>query len=668
MITPLILLAISAAQVEEDPAEEIFEVEEQLVQTASRAVDPLRLAPASISVISAAELRDLAALSLVEAASGVRGFIPSDDWTQATLGVRGVSSLGLYGNRLQVQLDGHALNEDWAQGSSVGYDLLPTLAGVERIELVRGPGSALFGTGAMSGVANLVTPSVAPAKVLHIGGGGSSGGLGRLYAVAGAQAPDGPGAWIAVGALGRAPHDVELPSYVGTAWAPDGVAHGVGDEEALAVYGKGWLGDFTLALFASTRAQQLAAANYFTVFGDVRTRETGTRSYAELRYEPMLAPGLQLLTRAYVDQATYNGIYPYTDPSYTFAIEDFASEWGGAEARVLMTSIAGLRAAVGVETQLHPTHRQLGGATPAVAPYIDEVHRYATGSLYTNVDWDVAHWLRTSAGVRLDGWYFEELGRAGDETGPRVLGSVNPRLAIIFLPSADDTFKLIGGRAFRVPSMLELTYNDGDYTTTRNPDLQPETSWSAELEYQRTLPEGFRATVALHASAIVDVIYQEGTGETDDLLRYANSDEPLVAAGVELEVARSFGEDVTGSVWAAFTRARSGDLAYGPPLENAPEVQGALVGTWSGFGPAAHVSSRLRWEGARTDREGELTPSALLVDLVLAGTVEPLTLEYAVSLKNALDATWVNPVSADIAEPTLPQPGRTVFAEVSFSF
>lgn len=668
MIVLLAVLAIAPAQAEEDPAEELFEVEEQLVQTASRAVDPLRLAPASISVVTAAEARDLAYLSLLDAASSVRGFVPTDDWTIPTLGVRGIATLGMYGNRLQVQLDGHALNEDWAQGSMVGYDLLPTLAGVERIELVRGPGSALFGTGAMTGVANLVTPASAPAKVLRVGGGGSSRGLGRVHAIAGAQAPDGPGAWIAFGALGRAPRDVELPSYAGTSWAPDGVAHGVGDEEAMAVYGKAWLGELTLALYASTRAQQLAAANYLTAFGDVRNREAQTRSFAELRYEPVLVSGLQLLTRAFVDQASEHGTYAYTDPAYTFADEEFSSTWGGAEARVLLTSIAGLRAAVGVEAQAHPSNYQRGGATPAVTPYIDEVHRYLTGSLYSNVDWDAASWLRTSAGVRLDGWYFEELGRAGDETGPRTMASVNPRLALIFLPSADDTFKLIAGRAFRVPSIYELTYNDGDYTYSRNPELQPETSWSAELEYERSLPGGVRATAALHATAIIDVIYQVATDASGYPLRFENSAEPLVAAGVELELARSFGDDVTGSVWCAYTRARSGDLVYGPLLENAPELQGALVGTWSGFGPAAHVSTRVRWEGSRSDREGGLTPSAVLVDVVLAGAVEPLSLEYAVSLKNALDATWVHPVSGDIEELTLPQPGRTVFAELTFAF
>lgn len=661
-------LLLVATQPEADPEEELLAFEEELVETASRATDPLRLAPASITLITPAEKADFAYISLLDVGTGVRGFYPSNDLTYPTLGVRGISSLGLYGNRLQVQLDGHVLNEDWAGGSNVAFDLLPDLMPVDRIELVRGPGSALFGTGAMLGVANMVTAKAAPSSPLRIGGAVSTEGFARVHAVSGLQLESGPGMWLAFGALGRAPHDVELPSYAGTAWAPDGIAHGVGAEDSFAIYGRAWFGDATLALFTQRRDNQLAAANYGTVFGDTRNREDISRSFVELRYEPTLAEGLQLLTRAYVDGSAARGIYAYTDPEYTYGVETFSSEWGGAEARVLLTSIPGLRVAAGLEAQTHPTNTQWGQAEPEPEPYIDEVHAYHTGSVYSNLDWDPTSWLRLSAGVRLDGWFFEELGSAGAETGSRTLGSINPRVAIIFLPSDEDTIKLIGGRAFRVPSILELTYNDGDYTTTRNPDLTPESAHTVELEYQRALPAGVRLVAAAHTTMIFDVIRQQGAGEPEDLLQYVNSMDPLVVAGAEVEVARSFGHDLSGSASASYTRARLGDLFAGPRLENSPEVLGALKATWAGLGPAAHLSTRVVFDGGRTDRDGAETPHALVWDAVLAGAVAPLSCDYAISVRNILDSRVVHPVSADIAEPVLVQPGRSVFAEVRFSF
>src|SRR5262249_19194887 len=52
--------------------------------------------------------------------------------------------------------DGHPLNDDWLWSSYVGYDLRTDIEDVERIEVVRGPGSVLYGTGAFSGVINLI--------------------------------------------------------------------------------------------------------------------------------------------------------------------------------------------------------------------------------------------------------------------------------------------------------------------------------------------------------------------------------------------------------------------------------------------------------------------------------------------------------------------------------
>lgn len=657
-----------SCQVEADPEEELLAFEEELVETASRAADPVRLAPASITLLSKAELVDMAYLTVLDAGTGVRGFYPTDDRTYPTLGVRGISSLGLYGNRLQLQLDGHAMNEDWAGASNVAFDLLPDLHAIDHIELVRGPGSALFGTGAMLGVANLVTPRAAPTSPLRLGGMASSGGLARVHAQSGFQLPEGPGMWLSFGAMGRAPHDFSSESYRGTAWAPDGVAHGVGAEDSFAIYGRGWMGDVTLALFTQRRNNQLAAANYGAVFGDTRNREDISRSFLELRYEPTLVEGLQLLTRAYLDGAAARGIYAYTDPEYRYGVETFSSEWGGAEARVLLTSIPALRIAAGLEAQTHPTNTQWGQADPEPEPYIDEVHAYHTGSLYSNIDWDPAAWLRLSAGVRLDGWFFEELGTTADPTGSRTLGSINPRLAVIFLPSDEDTLKLIAGRAFRVPSIFELTYNDGDYTMTRNPDLTPESAHTVELEYLRALPAGFQLTAATYFTAVFDVIGQVGSGEPDDLLRYVNDDEPLVVGGAEVELSRRLGADWSGSASASYTRARLGDLATGPRLENSPELLGAVKATWAGLGPAAHLSTRITFDGGRTDRDGAETPAALLWDATLAGTVTPLSFEYALSVRNLLDSRVVHPVSGDIADAVLVQPGRTAFAELRFFF
>ena len=97
--------------------------------------------------------------TLAEAVRGVRGLYLSDDRSYVTIGVRGFSRPGDYGNRVLILLDGQPMNDNYIWSSYVGFDGRVDLGDVERIEIVRGPGSVLYGTSAFFGVINLVTRS-----------------------------------------------------------------------------------------------------------------------------------------------------------------------------------------------------------------------------------------------------------------------------------------------------------------------------------------------------------------------------------------------------------------------------------------------------------------------------------------------------------------------------
>src|SRR6185295_18847135 len=71
--------------------------------------------------------------------------------------VRGLGQPEDYGNRLLVLSDGQSLNDNIDNASSIGSGARVDLHDVDRIEVVRGPGSLLYGAGALSGVVNLVT-------------------------------------------------------------------------------------------------------------------------------------------------------------------------------------------------------------------------------------------------------------------------------------------------------------------------------------------------------------------------------------------------------------------------------------------------------------------------------------------------------------------------------
>ena len=65
---------------------------------------------------------------------GIRGLYLSDDRSYETVGVRGFSRPGDYGNRVLVLIDGHPTNDNWVNSSYIGYDGRTDLEDVERID------------------------------------------------------------------------------------------------------------------------------------------------------------------------------------------------------------------------------------------------------------------------------------------------------------------------------------------------------------------------------------------------------------------------------------------------------------------------------------------------------------------------------------------------------
>jgi hypothetical protein len=96
--------------------------------------------------------------TIAEALRGVRGVYLSDDrfypsrWAFAASAARATTATACW-----CSSTGMPTNDNWINSSYIGYDARTDLDDVERIEVVRGPGSVLYGTGAFSGVVNIVT-------------------------------------------------------------------------------------------------------------------------------------------------------------------------------------------------------------------------------------------------------------------------------------------------------------------------------------------------------------------------------------------------------------------------------------------------------------------------------------------------------------------------------
>jgi outer membrane receptor for ferrienterochelin and colicins len=111
--------------------------------------------PGMVSVLQADDLRRQGLTTVAEALGRVAGFFDTvDNVGDTRLIVRGVGAT-LNASNLRILLDGAAVNRP--VDASADWALRLPLSQVERIEVVRGPGSALYGEFAFSGVVNIVT-------------------------------------------------------------------------------------------------------------------------------------------------------------------------------------------------------------------------------------------------------------------------------------------------------------------------------------------------------------------------------------------------------------------------------------------------------------------------------------------------------------------------------
>lgn len=138
---------------------ELFALEEQLmdmVYAASQVAEPVREAPVPVTIITREMIEESGARNLLELLTlYVPGITRAEDHNELNFAMRGI--YGSSQQKVLILLDGHRLNS--RAYSSANPDFSIGLDKLERVEVLRGPGSSIYGNVALTGVINLVTRS-----------------------------------------------------------------------------------------------------------------------------------------------------------------------------------------------------------------------------------------------------------------------------------------------------------------------------------------------------------------------------------------------------------------------------------------------------------------------------------------------------------------------------
>lgn len=646
------------------------------VEAASRASESIEDAPASVSLVNAPELRAMRYPTVVEAVRGIRGVYTSDDSSYKNVGFRGFNRPGDYGNRVLVLIDGHPINDNWLWSSYVGYDLRADIEDAERIEVVRGPGSVLYGTGAFSGVINLVThPRDTPdgrEVGVSVAGDGVARGRIRFTKHFGKDA----GVTTSVAAAHGEGRDFFFPEFVSQG-PPQAAGHARGlDGFRVATWtGKAFYKAFQAQWSFNVHDKDLPVGQFDTLFGDARAHQIDSRGFLELKFEPKITDFLTSVTRAHANVYLYRAELPHVPDQGGLEHSDYDGAWFGLEQRFIVTPVKPLRLTAGGEFQLHPLVHQ-SGRDELDGKFFDRKQPFNLAAGYLLADVTPSPRVKIEAGGRADAYSFTN-------------ASINPRLAVILKPYDGGNVKIMGGKAFRAPSVYEL-YNIAGGGQTENTDLEPENLYQSEIEYSHRFTPTVIGTVAGYANYITNLIALRelpGSTQTNPLYSYQNTSAPVGTLGGEVELRREWKEGWLVSGSYSFQKSRYlasnsiGDafkFEKDPSLREVPNSPNHLAYIKGGvplLSRALMLMTRLGIEGPRFDRNDTergpkqtQTPSALLWDMVLSGSEARWGLQYAFGVYNLFDARWRVPVSTEFTPVSIPQSGRTLLALASVTF
>lgn len=653
LIWPMLLAAASLmAQQPKDLGEaSLEELANITVYTASRHTQKVTDAPSSVTVITRDEIEKYGYRTLADILRSVRGFDITYDRAFSYGGVRGINQPATYNSRLLLLIDGHRINNNIYEQAMLGTEFPLDADLIERVEVVRGPSSSLYGTSAFFAVINVITRKVDHLKGWELVFEPESFGTYRGRASYGGSYR-GIDMVLSGGFYDSRGQSLFYPEFNSPA-TNNGIARNADYDSYQHFLATVSFRGFTLQGVYSDRNQGLPTGSYGTLFNDPQSHNFDSERYLDLSYQHSIGGGWGLAARTSVSRHVYDGIYAYSPaaPGDSNLLNyDFArgTLWGG-EVKV-QRSLERNNLTFGTEFQDNLQQDQANYNINPFFPYIaSRPPSSRIGALYAQDEFALTHKLLLSAGVRYDHYY--SFG-----------GTANPRLGLIYHPFSQTSFKLLYGSAFRAPSAYEMFYY-GLGLFQANLHLQPETIKSYELVVEQGLGDRFHLTANVFRNQLSHLIVQ-GLNSSGLLVFENTSGDHVDGFGTEIE--GRFPGGLQGK--ASYSYTRNGDVLTRKSLTNSPEHLAKLNLIVPLLQQKLFGGLDAQFNGPATTLTGASTSSFQVFNLTLLGHAMGKHLDISASVYNLLDKKYFDPAPVGFTQDQIQQDGRNLRAGIIARF
>jgi len=702
----LIQASVALAQSSEDEEDLMLAYgDKATISLATGSVQALRRAPAVASVITAEDIAAIGATDLDEVLETVAGVhVSRTAVAYAPLYLfRGIGVGNTYNPEVLMLQNGVPMTSSYSGDRGNMWGGFP-VENIARIEVIRGPGSALYGADAYAGVINIITKNAAEVSGTQFGLRGGSfntrngwvqhgGKLGEVDVAAYLRVGSTDGFKETIARDAQSRFDNRFNTHASL--APGSVNVGVDSVD----------GGLDLAYDKwRLRAGYKLRDNLQTGAGvssalDPVSRMKSARINGDLSWtDPHLSQdwGLGFVASYFqLEDETPNGLQ-LLPPGATIGPNTFTNGMIGGPARserqVRLSAFAtytgfenqSIRLGLGhddinlfeastyknffVNAAGTPVPTDAAGNPVAANPVVIDYntlqphilpHQRKLDYLYAQDEWNFARDWTFTAGLRHD--RYSDFG-----------STTNPRLALVWDAALDLTVKLLDGRAYRAPSFSEL-YGINP-VSNGNPSLRPETIRTTEAVFSWQARRDTQLNLSLFHYDMKDIIRPVANVTGGTAATFQNAGDQT-GRGAELEATWDATREVRLSGHYAYQhgtdRTTGADPGYAPRRHIYGRADWRVAGTWLASTQVNRIADRKRAVG---DTRPDI-PDYTTVDLTLRTTRNQNAWNFAASLRNIFNANAREPslVAAPLAGfPTstipddLPLAGRSFYLQAIY--
>ncbi len=502
---------------------------EEVVVTATKTKQEKGQAPASVDVVPGEEIReknlnfaDQGLRELPGVFSERRGGVTGISDSFAPLHLRGTPNA----SQSLVLLDGQPMNN---YEGNVHWWAIP-VENIDRVEVVRGPFSSLYGGGAMGGVVNIITKPESPLLGVTYGYGSYHTQL--VSATHGWKIGD------FTYSISARTLEMEDPEQISTARNPGTNTIALQQADGTTTYLQGYTSQKTTtdALTAgvtwdmtteSALDFKFTHANYKLDPDETQTfdgarlsnsyREHATNTYI-VSYRNADIENVEVLFNAGLTH-NYKDLFIWNNNS-TDSVRPNSHYTAGLQSNLTMGAHV---LTLGTDWSLGRMSTVDENILPT--PDDDKVAKgkLRTIGLFAQDQWKIVEKVTLYTSARYDSWKAFDADTSSNITGFPVEVSSNseshisPKLSLVYQPDKFTSIRTSAGEAFRGPTLWEaFKYSRGNRSTSLpNPDLEPEIVRSYEVGFDRNLFTYFDFGATYFVNHFKDLIYQVDVPDVD---------------------------------------------------------------------------------------------------------------------------------------------------------